>query len=133
MADVAKSGVPSLSSVEPPQNDTLVGLLAGEAIAPGDTCYIKSDGTVWRTNGTAATAPALYAGVYLGSSNVAVGEALTLHQNVVARYGSDLTPGARYYVSATAGALSDAATTGGTVPIAFAVSATRIKFLPVGR
>jgi hypothetical protein len=47
---------------------------------------------------------------------------------VVARYGSGLTPGARYFISATAGAIDDAATTGGTVAIGFAVSATRIKF-----
>jgi hypothetical protein len=128
MATIAKSGTPSLSSTLPPQNDSINGLTAGEAIAAGDCCYVKSDGLVWRTNGTAATAPALYTGIYLGSSPVAVGEAVTLHSNVVVRYGSGLTPGARYYISATAGAIDDAATTGGTVPVAFAVSATRIKF-----
>jgi hypothetical protein len=37
---------------------------------------------------------------------------------VIARYGSGLTPGARYFVSATAGAIDDAATTGGTVAVA---------------
>jgi hypothetical protein len=133
MATIAKTGTPSLSSVLPPQNDMIAGLLAGEAIAPGDCCYVKSDGTVWRTNGTAATAPALFAGIYLGSSNVAVGEALTLYHNVNVRYGTGLTPGARYFVSATPGAIDDAATVGGTVAVAFAVDATRIKFLPVTR
>jgi hypothetical protein len=88
---------------------------------------------VWRTNGTAATAPALYCGIYLGSSPVAVGEAITLHSNVLARYGSGLTPGARYYISATAGAIDDAATTGGTVPIGFAQTATTIKFFSILR
>jgi hypothetical protein len=133
MATIAKTLTPSLSSVEPPQNDTVPGLLAGEAIAPGDCCYVKSDGTVWRTNGTAATAPALYCGIYLGSSNVAVGEGLTLFANVTVRYSAGLTPGTRYFVSATAGAIDDAATTGGTVAVAYAVDATQIHFFPVGR
>jgi hypothetical protein len=128
MATIAKSGTPSLSSTLPPQNDSINGLLAGETIAAGDCCYVKSDGAVWRTNGTAATAPALYAGIYLGAASVAAGEPITLHSNVIARYGSGLTPGARYFISATAGAIDDAATTGGTVAIGFAVSATRIKF-----
>jgi hypothetical protein len=40
-----------------------------------------------------------------------------------------LTPGARYYVSATAGALDDAATTGGTVAVAIAIDTTDIMVI----
>jgi hypothetical protein len=133
MATIAKSGTPSLASTLPPQNDSLNGYTAGEAIAAGDCCYLKSDGLIWRTNGTAATAPALYSGIYLGSSAVAVGEPVTLHSNVVVRYGSGLTVGTRVYVSATAGAIDDAATTGGTVPIGFVVAPTKIKFFSILR
>jgi hypothetical protein len=133
MPTVAKSGTPSLSSDTPPQNDTITGLLAGEALTPGDMCYIKSDGLVWKANGTAATAPALATGMYLGSSNVAVGEAVTLFQNVNVRYGAGMAPGTRLFVSATAGLLDDAATVGGTVAVGCVVDATRIKIFAITR
>jgi hypothetical protein len=47
MATITKSGTPSLTSVLPPQNCQIAGLLAGEALAAGDPCYIKIDGKVW--------------------------------------------------------------------------------------
>lgn len=124
MATLAKTGTPSLSGVLPPQNAQLAGLLTGEAIAAGDLCYIKSDGKIWRSNGTAATAPAACTGIALEAC--AVGEACTIAWNVNMRYGAGLTPGAKLYVSATAGAVDDAATTGGTAPIGYVVDATRI-------
>lgn len=127
MADIAKSGTPSLSSVLPPANCKITGLLAGEAIAAGDACYIKSDGKVWRSIGTAANAAAKCDGFALVAT--AVGEAVTLIFDVNVRYGASLTPGARYYIGAAAGALADAATTGGTAPVAFAVDATRIHVM----
>lgn len=126
MADIAKSGTPSLCSVVPPQSQQFT-LKAGEAIAAGDVCYIKSDGLAWKSNGTAATAPAKCDG--MAAEACAVGEAVTLFFDVNFRYGSGLTPGARYYVSTNAGLLSDAATTGGTAPVAFAVDATRIHVM----
>ncbi len=127
MATIAKSGTPSLASVLPPQNCQIAGLLAGEAIAAWDACYIKSDGKVWRSTGAAANAAAKVDG--WAAEACAVGEAVTIFWDVTARYATGLTPGARYYLSATAGAIDDAATTGGTAPVAFAVDAVRIRFL----
>lgn len=124
MATLTKVGLPSLASALPPQNSQIAGLLAGEAIACGDLCYIKSDGKIWRSNGTAATAPAACVGIALEAC--AVGEAVTVMHDVNMRYGSGLTPGAKIYVSATAGAIDDAPTTGGTAPIGYVVDATRI-------
>ena len=125
MADIAKSGTPSLASVLPGQNDQHAGLLAGENIAAGDACYIKNDGKVWRSTGAAANAAAKVRGFALEACNA--GEACTIVFDVVFRYGSGLTPGADYFLSgATAGALADAASTGGTAPIAYAVDATRV-------
>lgn len=118
MADVAKAGSPSLATTLPCPAHLITGI-AGEAIAVGDLCYVKSDGLIWRSNGTAATAPAEFDGIALQAAPV--GGAVSIYFDVVVRYGSGLTPGARFYVSATAGALSDAATTGGTKAIAFAV------------
>jgi hypothetical protein len=125
MAQIAVSGVPSLSSVTPPQSSQIVGLLAGEAIAAGAPCYIKSDGKAWNSNGTAANAAAKVDG--WAAAAAAVGEAVTLYFDVNFRYGSGMTPGARIYLSATAGTISDAATTGGTAPIGFVIDATRIR------
>lgn len=127
MATIAKTATPSLASVLPGQNDQHAGLLAGEAIAAFDACYIKSDGKVWRSTGTAANAAAKVRG--WAAEACAVGEAVTLFFDIVCRYGAGLTPGADYYLSATAGAIDDAATTGGTAPIAYAVDATRIALM----
>lgn len=126
MANLTKVGNPSMSSVLPPQNNSTTGLFAGEAIAVGDVCYIASDGTVMRSNGTSANAAAKYRGVALVAA--AVGDPVTLWRNINVRYGTGLTPGTDVYVSATAGAIADAATTGGTVAIGYVVDGTRVHF-----
>lgn len=124
MADITKVGTPSLSSVLPPQNCQISGLLAGEALGAGDLVYIKSDGTVMKSDGDSANAAAKCDG--FAARAAAVGEAVTIMRNVTMRYGSGMTPGARVYVSTNAGLISDATTTGGTAPVGFVVDATRI-------
>jgi hypothetical protein len=126
MALISKSGTPSLASPYPNAGDLIRGLLAGEAIAAGDVCYINSNGSVMRSNGTSANAAAVGFGIAAGDAPS--GEAVTLYRNVSMHYGSGLTPGAPYYVGATAGRLDNAATTGGTVVVARAIDATRIQF-----
>jgi len=101
LATLVKSGTPSLASALPDASQKITGLLAGEAIAVGDVCYIAAAGTIFRSNGTAATAPAKCDGMAVVAA--AIGEAVTLIHDVNVRYGATLTPGARYYVSATAG------------------------------
>jgi hypothetical protein len=126
MALLAKSGTPSLASPNPSGGDVLRGLKAGEAIAAGDVCYIASTGTLMRSNGTAATAPAV--GGWIAAGDAQSGEAVTCYRNVSFHYGAGMTPGTPFYVGATAGRLDDAATTGGTVVVARAIDATRIQF-----
>lgn len=125
MATVSKSGVPSLATALPCSAHQISGLLAGEAIAAGDVCYVASGGTVMKSNGSAANAAAKVDGIALQAA--AVGEAVTLYFDVNVRYGAGLTPGTRLYVQTTAGLISDTATTGGTAPIGFVVDATRIR------
>lgn len=127
MATVAKVGAPSICSVLPPATNRLNELLAGEAIAAGDVLYVKNDGKVWKATGAAANAAALYAGV--AATAASVNEPVTPVFGCCMRYGTGLTPGTRYFVSVTAGAIDDAATTGGTVAVGFAVDDTRIYFL----
>lgn len=126
MALVAKSGTPSLASPLPTGGDVLRGLKAGVAIAAGDICYIASDGTLKLSDGTAADAKAV--GGWIAAGAAAVGEACTCYRNVSFWYGSGLTPGAPYYVAATAGRLDTSATTGGTVVVARAIDTNRIQF-----
>jgi hypothetical protein len=110
----------------------LAGLLAGEALSAGDACYIKSDGKVWKSNGTAVNAAAAFIGLAAGDTDS--GEAVTV-VGIGSRWKYDkagsLTPGAKYYVSATAGRLDTAATTGGLVAVAEAVSTKDIILIAV--
>lgn len=106
------------------------GLTAGEALDALAPCYIKeSDGLVYMSNGTAANeaasfdgfAPKAYAS---GDTNVTLfGIGLKL------RYATGLTPGANYYIAATAGRLDTAATTGDAVGIVRAITATVVRVL----
>lgn len=130
MAEITKAGAPSLASVLPPANCKITGLLAGEAIGAGDACYISAaTGRVMRATGAAAGAAAKVRG--FAAEACAAGQAVTLLHDVVLRYGAGLTPGADYYLSGTvAGGLADAASVGGTAPVAFALDATRIHVMP---
>jgi hypothetical protein len=126
MAAVSKSGAPSISTMVPCPAHQLSGLIAGEAIAAGDACYIKgSDGKVYLATGAAANAAAVVSG--FAAKNYAVGQGVTLYHDVNLAYGSGLTPGARYFLSGTVpGGLDTAASTGGTTWIAEAQDATRV-------
>ncbi|MGI9061604.1 MAG: hypothetical protein ACR2H5_23855 [Ktedonobacteraceae bacterium] len=126
MAEIAKSGVPSLSSIGlDPGTQKLPPLYTGEAIAAGDACYIKNDGTIWRSTGAAVAAAAKVRGFAPTKANV--GEVLTLVKEIWFAYGAALTPGADYYLSGTVvGGIADAASTGGTAPIGYAIDATRV-------
>ena len=130
MAEVTKSTTASLGSLLLQPADKVSGLLAGEALGAIDACYIKtSDGKVWKATGAAANAAARVRG--FSAKAASAGEAVTLIQNCIVGYGTALSPGADYYLSGTvAGGLADAASTGGTAVIAFAVDATRVKLLP---
>lgn len=125
MAEIIKAGVPSLSSVIPANNQKLSGMLAGEAIAAGDLCYLRNDGLVMRSTGAAVGAAAVVIG--FAAISAPVGEAVTLLWDVNMRYGAGLTPGTKLYLSGTVpGGLADAASTGGTGPIGYCVDSTRV-------
>lgn len=125
MATIAKSGTPSLSTTVPCPSNHISGLLAGEAIAAGDLCYVKSDGKVWKSVGTTTNAAAKVDGMAMVAAQS--GEACSLYFDVNVRYGASLTPGTRLYLATTAGLIVDGATTGGTAPIGFVIDSTRIR------
>lgn len=128
MAALSKSGTPSLCTTNPGNECRISGLKAGEAIEAGDACYVKSDGKVWKSTGAAANAAAVVDG--FAAIAAPVGESCTLYTDVNFRYGAGMTPGAPFYLSGTtAGGLDTVASTGGTLPVAFAVDATRIHVM----
>lgn len=132
MAEIAKSGTPSVTTVGmDPGSQKTPTLPCGEAIAAGDACYVKNDGNIWRSTGAAVAAAAKVRGFAPTKANA--GEVLTLVHNVVFNYGASLTPGADYYLSGTVvGGLADAASTGGTAPVAWAVDTQRVYVKPSG-
>lgn len=125
MAALAKAGTPTLSTMLPPASNKLT-LIAGEAIAAGDACYVKSDGKAWLSTGAAANAAAVVDGFAL--SLAASGQPVTIAHGVRLDYAAAMTPGTPYYLSGTtAGGLDTATSTGGTVVIARAIDATRLE------
>lgn len=102
-------------------------IYAGEALDAVAACYIKAvDGKVYMSNGTAGNEAAKFDG--FTPRACALGQPVTLYGvGARFRYGSGLTIGADLYVSATAGRLDDAASTGGITAIARVVTATDIR------
>lgn len=112
------------------------GLFADAAIPAGVACIIQADGSVVASNGTAATAAAAVAGI---NARAALdGEPVTLfNQPGLIWQWTDvagtLTPGALYFIAASAtGEIDDTATTGDTVGAYMAVSDTDLQLVRVG-
>jgi hypothetical protein len=117
MAAFLKTIVPSLATKLPCNAHRTIDVAAGENIAAGDPCYLAADGTARRSNGTAAGAAARVDG--WATIDCLAGSPVTLFHGVNLSYGpATAAPGTRLYVSATPGQLEDAATTGGTAPVA---------------
>lgn len=125
MAEITR-GTVSLATVEPGYEHQLNGLLAGETLVKGDLVYIKAaDGRVWKATGAAANAAAVVRGMVL--MGAVAGDGVSIHRGIVVNYGTALTISAPLYLSGTvAGGLADAASTGGTVEIAYPIDAVRV-------
>lgn len=127
MADLTKSAQANIDASTGMFAGQKTGnLYAGEDLGAVVPCYIKaSDGKVYQSNGTAANEAAKFDGF----TPVAFlsGEPVTLFSAPARfRYGTGLTIGADLFISATAGKLADAATTGGVRAIARVITATDI-------
>ena len=104
-------------------------LLAGEAIAKGDACYIKgSDGKVYKSIGTAANEAAMVHG--LAPDAAAAGEAVSLYSAPsIWEYGAALTPGTAVFLGLVAGQFDTAAQVGHPAPVGHVVDAARIRII----
>jgi hypothetical protein len=127
MAEVTKTGTPTVSTAAPiGAEHRLTGLTAGEEIAAGDAVYIKaSDGLVYKATGAAANEAARVAG--FAPTPASAGEAVSIYRGMNVAYGPKVAavavnPGTPLYLSGTvAGGLADAASTGGTIAIAYVI------------
>lgn len=126
-APATTTTVEAVSAAHANQIPASLGLVAGEALLTAAPCYIKaSDGKVYMSNGTSANEAAELDG-FTGKS-YAAGEPVTLWgRGVIFEYGTGLTPGATYYIGATAGRLDTGTTTGDSVGVARSISATHIR------
>lgn len=127
MALVTRAADASVDASTAMFSQQLTGLMAGEDLDAVAPCYIKaSDGLVYMCNATAATEPAKCYG--FTPRAVKSGQPVTLF-GVGTRFrysAAGLTPGANYFVGATAGRLDTAATTGDAVGVAFAIDTSDI-------
>lgn len=129
MANLTIASNVSIDAVSTQKASFISGLLAGEDLPAGAPCYIKNDGKVYKsvttvTNGI-ATQPA-FAGFAV--DDVSAGEPVTLFgKGARMNIASGMTPGQVFWISDTAGFLSDAVVlTGDVSPVAMAISATDI-------
>ncbi len=109
----------------------LGGLVTGEAIVAGHACVIKSDGKVYKA-GTAVVTGTMSVGFDgFAMRNYGSGDPITLIGDgniIMLDANAGLTAGADYWLSATAGVLSDAKIAGVDTPVArgFSTSAIRV-------
>jgi hypothetical protein len=126
MVAVAKSGTPSPATALPGNEHVIAGYLAGEALGAFDACRLGSDKKIYRSSGAAATVNANVHGYTAQAYNA--GEPVTLYDHIQSHYGAGMTPGTSLFLSGTTpGGLDTAASTGGTVPIAFVQEETVVK------
>lgn len=119
----------SLATLVPPGSCQVgSGLICGADIAAGDACYIKSDGLVYPATGAAANAAALVDGFAQVPAKFAQNSPVTLFDGIEMYYPTGQNPGTRLFLSGTnPGGFATVASTGGTVPIAKVIDATRIR------
>lgn len=121
MATIARYGTPSICTALPEQNNQYPGMLAGEALESFAVVELHEDGMVYK-----ATDVKKAFGV--AARKAAIGDAITVYRNVKAHYGKGLTPGTAVYLSATAGELDDADSTGAAPAIGRVISDSVIAF-----
>lgn len=126
MANLTKKTdiAPSLASQTPTPENQIDGV-AGENIDYADLCYIGADGYIYRAHSGTALATQARG---LAATKQRAGKPLTIYRCAAFGYTEEngattCVPGKNYYVSATAGRLSDTAPNTGAgvndAPVAF--------------
>jgi hypothetical protein len=129
VANIAKVGWPTSSSIGVDQDRSLGGLVAGEDIGPADCLYVGADGKVYRCDATAGAA-----GVktrFRGNARqyARAGEAVTIARGQLFPWGSGLTPGKDVFLSLTVvGGIDDAAAYTGAPAVGYCWDTQHVMF-----
>jgi len=113
MADIAKRAKPSIDAQSAMvAEQASPGWKAGETLSRAAPAHVKADGMIYNSvNGDPFDG--------FTPQDYLAGEPVTLYSaGCIFGYASGLTPGARLYLSATPGRLSDAPLSAGAVPVA---------------
>lgn len=131
MAVITPIETPTLTTLTPPLNCKLGNLTYGEDIDQAMTpVYIKSDGKIYMSvMGGDPAAEAARVDGWVALPGSAGEKGATIYWDVVVEYGASLTPGARYWLGASAGTIETAkqASDVATNWIAKAIDDTRIQ------
>jgi hypothetical protein len=127
MAAITKSATAGMDADSGMRAGHIGWLIAGEAIAKCDMCYIKgSDGKVYKSINTAVNEAAKCHG--MAPDAASAGEAVSLYGGFsIWEYSTGLTPGVDVFLGAVAGGLDTAAGTGHPLPVGHVVDAQRIR------
>lgn len=111
--------------------EQISGLVAGEDIDACAACYINAtDGKVYMSDGSEDDAAAKVDGFSAIPAQAGQGVTL-LGRGTRIRYGTGLTIGALYYLGTTKGRLDTAATTGGKIALAKAITSNEIRIVNI--
>lgn len=108
-----------------------ITVVAGEALSAGNLVYIGSDGKAYKSDASGANQSKIAVG-FVTASYAANANATVYTEGLISGL-SGLTPGAKYFISATPGDItSTAPTTSGYAwqPIGTAINATTLSFRP---
>ncbi|MEO0132746.1 MAG: hypothetical protein ABIK73_07455 [candidate division WOR-3 bacterium] len=106
-------------------------VVAGESLSAGNLVYIGSDGKAYKADASGANQSKIAIG-FVTSSFAANDDATVYTEGVISGL-SGLTPGGRYFLTATPGTFSSTApTTAGHAwqPVGYAINATTFLFRP---
>jgi hypothetical protein len=103
---------------------------AGEKLNKFSPCRVDDDGMVYMSDSTVCTISGISDFIGFNCAEIASGDPVTLYGKGlrIASY-AEVTPGAMFYVSNTAGALSDAKVAANDTPVAIAISTSDLLVL----
>jgi hypothetical protein len=123
MAEVTRTGTPSLAGQRPAPEHRRAGLVAGEDVTAGDALYLKaSDVKFYKATAAAANEAVRVKG--LAAKTTKAGDPVVALRGCTMQYGPNVAgtptnPGAYLYLSATvAGGLADATAVNAPRPVA---------------
>lgn len=129
MANLTKSGKPELATFMPSTDCRITGVDVNVDATAGDVVYLDATSGQWKKSIASSSSAASRFGIGILHDDKYAGQPTTVFTHARFHYGSGLTPGQLFWVSAdTAGALQTAAPYTNATPVAFAIDDSKIEF-----